>query len=483
MGNPTTHFLVFCIMVVAISMLQCLLMGSATALDHENYHTISVENFKWKEPHKFAKCPASFAGHEALKPGMKIRLDHIHGACSPLRPINSSSWIDLVSQIFERDNARLNTISRSKNSSTYSPMSDVPLQPGRKVGTGNYILTVGFGTPAKNMLLIIDTGSDVTWIQCNPCSDCYSQVDPMFNPQQSSSYKHLPCLSAACTQLATAEGNLNTCGVGGCVYEVNYRDGSTTHGDFSYQTFTLGSDSFQSFAFGCGHTNTGLFKGSAGLLGLGRTALAFPAQTKSKYGGQFTYCLPDFLSSTSTGSFSVGQGSIPDSAVFTPLVSNSMYTSYYFVGLNGISVGGQRLSITPAVLGRGGTIVDSGTVITRLVPQAYNALKTSFRSQTQNLPSAQPYLILDTCYDLSSYSQVRVPIITFHFQNNANVSVSGLGILFPVKSDRSQVCLALAPASQSDSVNIIGNYQQQRMRVAFDTKSGRVGLASGTCAA
>jgi hypothetical protein len=66
MGNPTTHFVVFCIRVVAVSMLQCLLMGSATALDHENYHTISVENFKWKEPHKFAKCPASFAGHEAL---------------------------------------------------------------------------------------------------------------------------------------------------------------------------------------------------------------------------------------------------------------------------------------------------------------------------------------------------------------------------------------------------------------------------------
>ncbi|WP_139160666.1 pepsin-like aspartyl protease, partial [Acinetobacter baumannii] len=88
-------------------------------------------------------------------------------------------------------------------------MSDVPLQPGSKVGAGNYILTAGFGTPAKNLFLIIDTGSDVTWIQCNPCSDCYSQVDPIFNPHQSFLYKLFPCLSAVCTQLATAEGNSN----------------------------------------------------------------------------------------------------------------------------------------------------------------------------------------------------------------------------------------------------------------------------------
>eukprot|EP00253_Pinus_taeda_P028845 PITA_28845 len=425
-------------------------------------------------------CP--FAGQEELKPEVKIRLDHIHGACSPLRPMNSSSWIDLVSQTLERDNNRLNTISRSRNSGTYSPMSNVPLQPGSKVGTGNYILTAGFGTPAKNMLLIIDTGSDVTWIQCNLCSDCYSQVDPVFDPEQSSSYKRLSCDSAACTELTTSEGNQNPCSVGGCVYEVVYGDGSSTQGDFSVETFTLASDSFQSFAFGCGHSNTGSFQGSAGLLGLGQTALGFPSQTKSKYGGQFSYCLPDFGSSTSTGSFSVGRGSIPATAVFTPLVSNSISPSYYFVGLSDISVGGQSLSIPPAVLGRGGTIVDSGTVITRLVPQAYNALKTSFRSQTQDLPSAQPYSIFDTCYDLSGYSQVRVPTITFHFQNNADVSVSALGILFPVKSDGSQVCLAFAPPPQSDSFNIIGNFQQQQMQVAFDTAGGRIGFASGSCA-
>jgi hypothetical protein len=160
-----------------------------------------------------------------------------------------------------------------------------------------------------------------------------------------------------------------------------------------------------------------------------------------------------------------------------------MYPTFYFVGLNGISVGGDRLSIPPAVLGRGSTIVDSGTVITRLLPQAYNALKTSFRSKTRDLPSAKPFSILDTCYDLSRHSQVRIPTITFHFQNNADVAVSDVGILVPVQNDGSQVCLAFASASQMDGFNIIGNFQQQRMRVAFDTGAGRIGFASGSCAA
>lgn len=480
MGSRTAHSLVFCISLVAVLVLQCLLMCSSAAPQHDNYHIIHVENFKWKDPQGIVKCPASMADQEALKPGVNIRLDHIHGACSPLRPANSSKWIDLISQSLERDNDRLKTI-RSRNSGPYTTMSNLPLQSGNKVGTGNYIVTAGFGTPTKKFLLIIDTGSDLTWIQCKPCLGCYSQVDPIFEPSQSSSYKSLPCLSATCTELLTSESNLTPCFLGGCSYEINYGDGSRSHGDFSEETFTLGSDSIQNFAFGCGHTNTGLFKGSAGLLGLGQNTLSFPSQTNSKYGGQFSYCLPDFGSSTSSGSFSVGQGSIPASAVFTPLVSNLLYPTFYFVGLNGISVGGERLSIPTAVLGSGGTIVDSGTVITRLVPEAYNALKTSFRRQTPGLPSAKRFSILDTCYDLSRHGQVRVPTITFHFQN-ADVPVSDVGILVPVDNGGSQVCLAFASASESDSFNIIGNFQQQRMQVAFDAGAGRVGFASRACA-
>lgn len=41
----------------------------------------------------------TLTGEEALNSGVNIRLDHIHGACWPLKPTNLSPWIPLVSQI------------------------------------------------------------------------------------------------------------------------------------------------------------------------------------------------------------------------------------------------------------------------------------------------------------------------------------------------------------------------------------------------
>eukprot|EP00253_Pinus_taeda_P028106 PITA_28106 len=484
MGNPTTHFLAFCGWVVLVLMLQCLYMGSATRLERQNYHTVSAQYFKWKEPQGAVECPGSPAGEEALKPGVNIRLDHIHGACSPLKPTNSRPWIPLVSQIFEGDNARLNTImGRSKNRRPYSPQSDVPIVPGKILGLAEYVVIVGIGTPTTRQLLIMNTASDVSWIQCNPCSDCYSQVDPIFNPNASSSYKRINCTSEACINLGKYEPDPFECVDNNfCEYDELYADLSRSQGDYSHETLTLGSDSFEGFAFGCGHTNKGNFNGTSGFLGLGRRPIAFPNQTRSKFGGIFSYCLPDFLSSNSTGSLSFGESSIPATAAFTPLLTVPHDDPrLYFVGLNGISVGGERLSISSATLAGKGTVVDSGTTITKLSIAAYDAVKTSLRNKTQNLPSAEPHLFLDTCYNLSGYSDVNLPTITFHFANNSDMTVSHKGMLYPVKDDGSQTCLAFTATEPVDDYTIIGNFQQQGTRMVFDNKGGRIGFASGSC--
>lgn len=473
-----------CCTALTLFFCLCLLASGAQG----RYHTLHVTSFVRNYQQELAKCPASTTGTQQLEGSSptKINLNHVHGACSPLRPVNSN-WTHHISQSLEKDSLRLKTIqSRRKNASTVSASAlDLPLQSGKQFDTGNYIVTAALGTPAKNFLLTIDTGSDITWVQCKPCSGvnaCYSQVDPIFDPQQSTSYKQLPCLSTQCTELTAS--TLNPCIVGGCTYEVNYGDGSRTSGDFSQETFKIGPDSFPSFAFGCGHTNTGLFKGSAGLLGLGRDNLAFPKQTASKYNGQFSYCLPDFSSASATGSLSFGQGSIPSKATFTPLLSSILYGSFYFLGLEGISVGGERLPVSFGQTFKGsGTIIDSGTIITRLVPDVYQALKASFRQKTSQLPAAKAFSILDTCYDLSNLKTVKIPTITFHYQNNANVDVSDVGILVGVKDDASQVCLAFAPTSQSDDLNIIGNFQQQRMRVSYDTAGRQMGFQPQSCSA
>ncbi|XXG54385.1 hypothetical protein AAC387_Pa03g2282 [Persea americana] len=55
-----------------------------------------------------------------------------------------------------------------------------------------FLVEVSFGTPSKPQNLIMDTGSDVTWIQCKPCKPCFPQKENFFDPTKSSTYKEDP---------------------------------------------------------------------------------------------------------------------------------------------------------------------------------------------------------------------------------------------------------------------------------------------------
>ena len=53
---------------------------------------------------------------------------------------------------------------------------------------GEYLATVRLGTPERVFQVIVDTGSDLTWVQCSPCGKCYPQNDSLFLPSTSTSY-------------------------------------------------------------------------------------------------------------------------------------------------------------------------------------------------------------------------------------------------------------------------------------------------------
>eukprot|EP01018_Ginkgo_biloba_P006226 Gb_20896 [translate_table: standard] len=486
-----TPLLVFlCILLLGVC------SSLAQTLSQVKFHTIDVEAFRLKNGRDVSKCKGQQLERsnpersENVEGGVTIGLNHIHGTCSPLRP-RDSSWSQIVLERLEGDKSRVNAIKSriAANVNDGGERVNLPLQSGIKYNTGNYIVSAGFGTPVNNFLLTIDTGSDLSWMQCQPClkpNRCYKQVNPIFNPRQSSSYKRLKCHSRECDFLVEATGNPTSCSpkIGTCVYEIRYGDGSITDGDLSKETLKLGPDSFSNFSFGCAHSSNGTFDPIAGILGLGRNPLSLPSQTKSRYGGQFSYCLPDFTSAEASGVLNLGRGSIPSSAIFTPLLLNRAAPSFYFLGLTDISVGRERLHLKPGLFTPtpdvGGVIIDSGTVITRLIAPAYDALKASFRKQTRHLRSAQlPIDLLDTCYNLTGQTHVSVPGITFHFQGNSEVAVNSLGILAPVAEGGNYACLAFA--STLGDLSIIGNFQQQRLRVAYDTPTKRIGFSPRSC--
>ncbi|CAN6167000.1 unnamed protein product [Urochloa humidicola] len=373
--------------------------------------------------------------------------------------------------------------SSSDEAAAAASKAHVPVTSGAKLRTLNYVATVGLG--GGEATVIVDTASELTWVQCAPCDSCHDQQDPLFDPTSSPSYAPVPCNSSSCDALQLAAGTSAACGAAECSYTLSYRDGSYSRGVLARDKLSLAGEAVDGFVFGCGTSNQGApFGGTSGLMGLGRSQLSLVSQTMDQFGGVFSYCLP-LKDSGSSGSLVLGD----DSSVYknsTPIVYASMVSSdnslqsgpFYFLNLTGITVGGQEVVGSS---GAGKVIVDSGTVITSLAPSVYGAVKAEFLSQLAEYPPAPSFSILDTCFNMTGFREVQVPSVKLVFDGGVEVEVDPSGVLYFVSSDSSQVCLAMAALRSEYETSIIGNYQQKNLRVIFDTSASQVGFAQETC--
>ncbi|XP_027167554.1 protein ASPARTIC PROTEASE IN GUARD CELL 1-like [Coffea eugenioides] len=406
----------------------------------------------------------------------------LHPRISVVKPHHQNYSALTISRL-AYDSARVNSINYKLQLSISQTVHQRLIQPedlqspvtsGESQGTFEYLARVGLGRPVKEFFMSIDTGSDVSWLQCQPCDFCYQQSDPIFNSSGSSTFNTLSCSSRECNSL-----KINGCTDDMCHYYVSYGDGSFTSGDFGTETVTFGrSGSVSNVAVGCGHDNEGLFSGSAGLIGLGVGSLSFPSQIKAT---SFSYCLVDMDShSSSTLEFN---STPPSGSIIIPMVYNPKFDIYFYVDLVGISVAGAKLPIQPSVFqvesdGTGGVMVDSGTIVTRLVPPAYESLRDTFAKHAKNLHPTSGYSLFDTCYDLSSIpDEVEVPTVSFHFSGGKTWLLKSKNCLIPVDS-RGKFCFAFAP---SDSISIIGNIQQQETRISYDLAKKLIGVSPAKC--
>ncbi|CAA0831381.1 Eukaryotic aspartyl protease family protein [Striga hermonthica] len=416
--------------------------------------------------------PQQFSDSESETPLIVLRLHHV----DHLSPSSNSTPESLFLNRLQRDAVRARTIASQKTPNFSSSISS-----GSSVGSGEYITLIGIGTPANRFYLTIDTGSDVTWLQCQPCHRCYRQHDPIFDPKTSTSFASVYCNSPLCNLIGPL-GCTNQRDK--CQYRVIYGDQSTTLGELSTETLTFGATKLPHLPIGCGHDNEGLFAGAAGLLGLGQGTLSFPAQARIN---KFSYCLVEW-GSKSRSYLMFGDSAVSTKAFFTPLLNNPKMNTFYYVELMGFSVGGNPVrGINPSLFklsssGSGGVIVDSGTSVTRLVQPAYNALRKAFNdSASSYLKPAKGFQILDTCFDLRGLNDVNVPAVELHFQGaGADLSLPASNILIPV-DNKGTFCFAFAGKTSPDRLSIIGNFQQQGFRVSFDLDKKRIGFAPESC--
>ncbi|CAH8282023.1 unnamed protein product [Eruca vesicaria subsp. sativa] len=409
-----------------------------------------------------------------------LRVAHRYGPCSSLR--TSPDHDDIL----RLDQARVKSIHSNlskkptaRDRISQSQSTDLQAREGFTLGSGNYIVTVGIGTPKHDLSLVFDTGSDLTWTQCEPCiGSCYTQKDPIFNPSSSSSYSNISCSSPVCDSFAS-QTRRKYCSASNCAYLIGYGDNSSTSGYLSKEKITLtNTDVFDNINFGCGQSNSGLFNGSAGLLGLGRGKSSFPSQTVMKYNNIFSYCLPS--SPKYTGHLTFGtSGGLSSSLKYTSVSTVHESASLYGLDIVGISVDDKELEIPLTVFTTAGSIIDSGTVTTRLPPKAYAALRTAFKEKMLNYTTTLGRSILDTCYDFTGLETVEIPKVSFSFKGGTVVELDAIRVLYAFKM--SQVCLAFAGNDKDDDLAIFGNIQQKTMQVVYDGPGDRVGFAPNGC--
>ncbi|XP_030535576.2 aspartic proteinase CDR1-like [Rhodamnia argentea] len=110
--------------------------------------------------------------------------------------------------------------------------------------------------PPAPQLVEIDTASDLLWFQCLPCTTCFKQSPPLFDPAKSSTYSNIPCGSEDCR---ISRGKCDAYNKY-CLYQRSYLDGTSTAGNLAseqatFETSDEGTIRVPIKVFGCGHVN------------------------------------------------------------------------------------------------------------------------------------------------------------------------------------------------------------------------------------
>ena len=382
------------------------------------------------------------------------------------------------------------------------PTGSIPRPPNKLPFHHNVSLTVSLtvGTPPQNVSMVIDTGSELSWLHCNKTPN----FPTTFDPARSTSYSPIPCSSPTCTTqtqdfpIPASCDNNNLCHA-----TLSYADASSSEGNLASDTFYFGSSDIPVMVFGCMDSsfssNSDEDSKSTGLMGMNRGSLSFVSQMRFP---KFSYCISG---SDFSGLLLLGEANFSwlTPLNYTPLIEISTPLPYfdrvaYTVQLEGIKVSDKLLSLPKSVFvpdhtGAGQTMVDSGTQFTFLLGPVYTALRNEFLNRTAGIlrvledPNFVFQGAMDLCYrvPLNQPKLPRLPTVTLMFRG-AEMTVSGDWILYrvpgQVRGSDSVHCLTFG---NSDLLGVeafvIGHHHQQNVWMEFDLEKSRIGLAQMRC--
>ncbi|KAI3794476.1 hypothetical protein L1987_37108 [Smallanthus sonchifolius] len=350
------------------------------------------------------------------------------------------------------------------------------------------IVSLPIGTPPQAQQMVLDTGSQLSWIQCHNKTPTTS-----FDPSLSSSFSILPCNHPICKPRVPDFTLPTTCDQNRlCHYSYFYADGTLAEGNLVREKITFSRyQSTPPLALGCATAS----QDAQGILGMNLGRLSFASQAKIS---KFSYCTPTRRNNGNTkptGAFYLGQNPFSKAFKYVDILtfpesqhSPNFDPFAYTVGMEGIRIGSKRLNISRSVFrpdagGSGQTMIDSGTEYTYLVNEAYDKIQREIiRIVGSRLKKGYVYReSLDLCFNGNSMEIGRlIGNMVFEFGKGVVVVIGKERILDDV--GRGISCLGIGRSERLGvPSNIIGNFHQQNQWVEFDVLNRRIGFGGAEC--
>lgn len=355
------------------------------------------------------------------------------------------------------------------------------------------VVSLPIGTPPQTQEMVLDTGSQLSWIQCHKKAPRKPPPTASFDPSLSSSFSVLPCNHPICKPRIPDFTLPTSCDQNRlCHYSYFYADGTLAEGNLVREKFSFSRSLVTPpLTLGCSQDSSE----TKGILGMNIGRLSFASQAKIS---KFSYCVPTRLTRTGslpTGSFYLGNNPSSRGFRYVDLLTfpqsqrmPNLDPLAYSVAMQGIRIGGKRLNIPPSVFrpdasGSGQTMIDSGSDFTYLVEEAYNKVREEIvRLVGPKLKKGYVYGgVSDMCFDGDTMEIGRlVGDMAFEFGKGVEIVVEKERILADVGGGVR--CIGIGRSDRLGAASsIIGNFHQQNLWVEFDLANRRVGFGKADC--
>ncbi|XP_043809002.1 aspartic proteinase Asp1 isoform X2 [Manihot esculenta] len=375
------------------------------------------------------------------------------------------------------------TVAASFGSSLLLPVA------GNVYPLGYYSVSLSIGNPPKLFELDIDTGSDLTWVQCDaPCTGCTKPLDHLYKPKNNL----VPCTDPLCSAIHSGGSFQCESSNDQCDYEVQYADDGSSLGVLVLDHFLLklmnGSLLRPLMAFGCGYDqkNPGPLPppSTSGVLGLGNGKTSFISQLQTL--GIVKNVIGHCLSRLGGGFLFFGDHFIPSSGIsWTPMIRSSLEKHY--------SSGPAELLFDGKPSGMKGLelIFDSGSSYTYFSAQLYQATLNLIRKDLSGKPlkDAPEEKALSICWkgakpfksvsDVKSYFK---PLsLSFTKSKNVQLQLPPEGYLIVTKNGN--VCLGILNGTEVGlgNIEVIGDIFLQDKLVIYDNVNHQIGWVAANC--